>query len=66
LLLAGDSLFLAGTVLGQYKLEPLVSEYYGGRAGTNYYSVAVVPASFCAAATPTLANLKVRQVLTGS
>jgi len=54
---AGDSLYLSGT---EFNLEPLASEYYGDRAGTNYYSVALVPAAFCARnPAPTLANLRV-------
>jgi hypothetical protein len=54
---AGDALYLSGT---EFNLEPLVSEYYGDRAGTNYYSVAVVPAVFCTSTpAPTLASLRV-------
>jgi hypothetical protein len=53
----GDSLYLSGT---EFDLQPLASEYYGDRAGTNYYSVALVPAAFCASnPAPTLASLKV-------
>ena len=54
---AGDSLYLSGS---EFDLEPLASEYYGDRAGTSYYSVALVPAAFCARSpAPTLASLKV-------
>jgi hypothetical protein len=54
---AGDELYAANS---EYNLEPLVAENYGGRSA-NYYSVAVVPSSFCKTGTPTLASLKVRQ-----
>jgi hypothetical protein len=58
---AGDALYLSGT---EFNLEPLVSEYYGDRAGTNYYSVAVVPAAFCTPTpAPTLASLRVSETL---
>ncbi|KAL4428192.1 hypothetical protein ABPG75_002281 [Micractinium tetrahymenae] len=40
-----------------YQLEPIAAEFYGELQGANYYSVAVVPASFCTAGV-TLASLK--------
>lgn len=39
-----SDIFLANR---DYGLEPVVSEYYGGDVGNNYYSVAVVRKEFC-------------------
>jgi hypothetical protein len=55
---AGDDLYQSNSEFG---LEPAASEYYGAKTGTNYYSVAVVRASFCKAdSKPNLASLQVR------
>lgn len=40
-----------------YGLEPIVSEYYGGDVGNNYYSVAVVRKDFCQS-NPSLRDLR--------
>ncbi|KAI7836214.1 hypothetical protein COHA_009895 [Chlorella ohadii] len=41
----------------EFGLQPIVAEFYGALTGANYYSVALVDASFCTAGV-TLASLK--------
>jgi melanoma-associated antigen p97 len=42
-----------------YDLEPIIAELYNNSTeATEYYSVAIVPASFCATGRPTFADLK--------